>query len=183
MNNIKRKIWQFFMYVIVWQIGKNTKSHTTNEKPIFRLGRLSIWKDDMWLYHGFWGRLSRRKRKIQTFFRRAKSVWELLKLRWSVGFAEVQLKLSARRLEQIERKLLLAKTELSLEAYLSLQEAGFRISYSELNEIPGFAIYRFYWDGQVMVDACDIDMVESGTEISYHSVSRGRSILLGKYPK
>lgn len=48
----------------------------------------------------------------------------------------------------------------SLIAYLKLYRAGFRISNSRMDEdLTGFEINRFYWNGKVIRDFADIDKV------------------------
>lgn len=174
--------WQIFDWVIMW---KHSKKYIFERKDMsFQRGRLYIWRDDQWLYHGAGARLMKAKKNMKALVKRLKAILDIGKLRWQVGFAEIQLKLTVRRLEQIERKLLLKQTELSMESYLLLQEAGFRISYYYSEDTEGFAMFKFFWDGQLMQHMPDIDMVETDDAITYHTRSfQGQVVTLARIEK
>jgi hypothetical protein len=63
----------------------------------------------------------------------------------------------------------------SLNAYLRLNRAGFRISYSE-RKYTDLNIYRFWWKDQAISDMADIDYISD--DDSWHTMFNGSSKLL-----
>lgn len=138
--------FQILMLVVMWQHDMTYKPQTCYG---FRWGRLYIWFDTAWKSHGlvaklrwFWEDLfhvpSDRIAGRTKFFYIRNNIRYMF-ANW-VGGLKVYRGLK------------------SFQAYLELTNAGFSISASK--DITGnFVIYRFFWNGRLLRETCDIDRV------------------------
>lgn len=135
---------QILMFVFMWQ---HTDFSYIDEfyfapKEGFWLWRLHIWRDSCWMMHGFPYHLR---------------IWIYRIMNDTIPGLRFGIFLSNIKLRWIRLKLKIVRAKLffhSLNNYLRLYKAGFRIAHSNLS---GLEINRFYWNDKVIEDMADID--------------------------
>ena len=152
-NPFKKGTWyyeiQILMIVIMWK-------HDLTHKPageynaLISWGRLYIWYDSAWRFHGFPG-------KVRFFF------YSLTKNADKFKRPQAKIRIiwiNARHMIKhwaLEQPLV--DSILSLLNYLTLHRAGFRITSSTSDDMST-ALYRFWWGTEMIKDMADIDRVE-----------------------
>lgn len=165
MKLIKKGRWyyefQILMYVFMW---KHDLTHDVNHqsKALLRVGRLHIWYDSAWLFHGLPG-------KVRFFFYSLTKNTDKFKrpqAKLRVIFINARHMFRHWALEQP-----LVDSILSLLNYVALHRAGFRITSSTSDDMST-ALYRFWWGTEMIKDMADIDRVNDSWATMFKGKSR-----------
>lgn len=150
MKLIKKGRWyyeiQILMYVFMW---KHDLTHDVNHqsKALLRVGRLHIWYDSAWRFHGLPG-------KVRFFF------YSLTKNTDKFKHPQAKLRviwINARHMfRHWALEVPIVDSILSLINYITLHLAGFRITSSTSNDMFS-SIYRFWWGTKMIEDMADIN--------------------------
>lgn len=157
---------QILMFVIMW---KHDLSHKPSgeHKALVNWGRLYIWKDDAWRFHGLPGR-------VRFFFYSLTNNAD--------KFKRPQAKLSviwinARHMFRYwALEIPIVDSILSLINYIALHRAGFRITSSTSDDMST-ALYRFWWKTKMIENMADIDRVGE----HWNTMYKGHAERLGTY--
>jgi len=167
---MKKGTWyyeiQILMFVIMWKHDLTHKS-AGKHNALISWGRLYIWYDSAWLFHGLPGR-------IRFFF------YTLTKNADKFKRPEARLRVIWINGRHMFREWALEKplvdSILSLLNYFALHRAGFRITSSSSDDMST-SMYRFWWKTKMIEDMADIDRVNDHWGTMY----KGRSKKLGTY--
>jgi hypothetical protein len=157
---------QILMFVIMW---KHDLSHKPSgeQKALVNWGRLYIWKDSAWRFHGLPGR-------IRFFFH------SLTKNADKFNRPQAKLRviwINARHMfRHWALEVPIVDSMLSLLNYIALHRAGFRITCSTSDDMST-ALYRFWWGTKMIEDMADIDRVNDG----WGTMLKGRARQLGDH--
>jgi len=154
---------QILMFVFMWRHTEYKHLRYTPIHSGFKVGKLTIWYDTAWTYHGvsskirdFWYDLTKNTKPFKRWNSKAHVVWINAKNMFNRWITPMEI----------------IKFYRSLRAYLHLYNAGFEIWESDATD--SFCIYRFGWAGKTIRDFSDIDKVYG----SYHTVRNGHTELL-----
>lgn len=137
---------QILMFVIMWKIDPNHKP-SGEQNALVNWGRLYIWYDSAWRFHGIWGSI--------RFF-----LYSLTKNadKFKNPFAKLRvIRINAKNMfRHWALEVPLIDSLLSLNNYIRLHKAGFRITRSSSDDMDAH-IYRFWWGIRAINRMPDID--------------------------
>lgn len=158
---------QILMFVIMWKIDPNHKP-SGEQNALVNWGRLYIWYDSAWRFHGFWGEirfffysLTKNADKFKSPRAKFRVIWinaRHMFRRWALEVPIVD-------------------ALLSLHNYILLHKAGFRITRSSSKDYLT-DMYRFWWGTDIIKDMADIDRVGE----NFNTMFNGHSERLGAKP-
>ena len=168
MKLIKKGRWyyeiQILMFVLMWK-------HDLTHKPagehnaLISWGRLYIWYDSAWRFHGLPG-------KVRFFF------YSLTKNTDKFKHPQAKLRIIWFNAQHMFRhwalEVPIVDSIISFINYIALHRAGFRITSSTSDDMSS-AMYRFWWGTKMIEDMADIYRVNDGWE----TMLKGKARRLG----